>query len=130
MQESHGCLRSGATSSPGAGVNNPGIMQSHNGANHCSNEDKVCSTDKINGMIADGTTGTKDGPGLKQGLEKAGSFGYKEKNTQVYWSARFYNSGENSIKKGSALEVDTAAEPGATPSYSSDIANRLIGFTD
>ncbi|CAG8974091.1 hypothetical protein HYALB_00011613 [Hymenoscyphus albidus] len=130
MQESHGCLRVGATASPGAGVNNPGIMQSHNGQHNCP-ASGACGKDIITGMIADGTTGTKDGSGLKQLQEKAATVtGSKEKAQLAYWAARYYNSGENSIKKGSPLEIDTNDQPGATPSYSSDIANRLIGFSD
>lgn len=129
MQESHGCVRVGATASPGEKINNPGIMQSHNGGNNCVDAgSKPCSQEKIVGMIQDGTSGTKEGDGLKQGIDKAKKdLGSKSDSQSIFISARLYNSGLNSYKAGSDLAVDTEEEPGATPSYSSDIANRVLG---
>lgn len=129
MQESHGCVRVGATASPGDKVNNPGIMQSHNGENHCVDVGSdPCSQEKIVGMIHDGTSGTKEGDGLKQGIDKAKKdLGSKSDSQSIFISARLYNSGINSYKTGSDLAVNTKEEPAATPSYSSDIANRVIG---
>ncbi|CAG8978586.1 hypothetical protein HYALB_00011735 [Hymenoscyphus albidus] len=122
VQESHGCVRVGATN---LGVNNPGIMQSHNGPNDCTKVGSgPCPKEKIVGMIHDGTFGTAEGSGLKHGIEWAGQNGATSEAQRVYWSSRLYNSGDFSYKKGD----DLSNPPDATPAYSSDIANRLLGF--
>ncbi|KAM3514733.1 hypothetical protein MY11210_001574 [Beauveria gryllotalpidicola] len=114
MQESNGCVRAPTTEN---GVVNPGLMQSHNGANSCFNVNP-CPKDKIQGMIEDGVNGTADGDGLKQLLGKAGESGA----TTFYRAARMYNSG--------AVDPSGDLEKGiATHCYASDIANRLIGWT-
>ncbi|OAA42878.1 Lysozyme-like domain protein [Beauveria brongniartii RCEF 3172] len=114
MQESNGCVRAPTTAN---GVTNPGLMQSHNGANSCYNV-KPCPKSTIKGMIEDGVNGTADGDGLKQLLAKAGGSGA----TTFYRAARMYNSG--SIDPSGDLEKGIA-----THCYSSDIANRLVGWS-
>ncbi|ATY62721.1 Lysozyme-like domain [Cordyceps militaris] len=114
MQESNGCVRAPTTN---YGVTNPGLMQSHNGANSCFNVNP-CPKDKIRGMIEDGVLGTSSGDGLKQLLAKAGG----NDATAFYKAARMYNSGS----------VDPSGDLGAgiaTHCYCSDIANRLIGWS-
>ncbi|KAM3554802.1 hypothetical protein ARSEF4850_006289 [Beauveria asiatica] len=113
MQESNGCVRVPTTAN---GVTNPGLMQSHNGANSCYNV-KPCPKSTIKGMIEDGVKGTADGDGLKQLLAKAGGSGA----TTFYKAARMYNSG--SIDPSGDLEKGIA-----THCYASDVANRLAGW--
>ncbi len=115
MQESNGCVRAPTSYN---GVVNPGLMQTHNGANSCENVNP-CPKDKIQGMIEDGVNGTADGDGLKQLLAKAGG----NTATAFYKAARMYNSG--SLDASGDL-----AKGGATPCYASDIANRLLGWSE
>lgn len=110
MQESKGCLRVISTDSV-HGVHNPGLMQSHNGS---SFNDKDVEK-SIRQMIKDGTQGTKSGDGLVQLLDKF---------PDAYSAARGYNSGDV-VKSG-----DLSDAIGATPCYSSDVANRLMGWVD
>ncbi|XWW93010.1 hypothetical protein V2A60_000938 [Cordyceps javanica] len=115
MQESNGCVRAPTTS---YGVTNPGLMQSHNGANSCFNVNP-CPKEKIQAMIEDGVNGTSSGDGLKQLLAKAGG----NDASSFYKAARMYNSGS----------IDASGDLGkgiATHCYSSDIANRLVGWAD
>jgi hypothetical protein len=128
MQESHGCVRVGAT---GTVVNNPGLMQDHNGIYNCIGAPAgQCSNDKIQGMINDGTGGTlyktdgTGGRGLQQEIAAAPSFGGKSASQNVYIAARLYNSGDFSYQTGG----DLSNPPDATPSYCQDIANRMIGY--
>ncbi|KKZ68795.1 hypothetical protein EMCG_05613 [[Emmonsia] crescens] len=109
MQESHGNLRTSA----GGGIT-PGIMQAL-GSPHCETTAKgKCDENTIKGMINAGVFGTDKTPGLKACYEKNGrSYGAM---------LRCYNSG--SIPDPSDL---TKAGPG-TPSYVSDVANRLKGM--
>ncbi|EHL02306.1 hypothetical protein M7I_1649 [Glarea lozoyensis 74030] len=125
LQESNGCVRVKGTVSPGVPVKNPGIMQSHEGENSCADVGEAdCPTDKIKGMVMDGTAGTKAGDGLKQLMSKAKELHKAtEMSMQAYVAMRLYNSGENSLVESNDLSVG-----GATSSYSSDIANRLIGY--
>jgi hypothetical protein len=117
MQESKGCVRVPTTQGFWA---NPGLMQDANGTHTCwisqNNGINPCPSSQITGMIQDGTTGTSSGDGLKQLLGRLSTSGAQ----QVYQAARLYNSG--SIPANGDL-----SGPGATPSYSSDIANRLLG---
>ncbi|UKZ48283.1 hypothetical protein TrVGV298_002506 [Trichoderma virens] len=117
MQESKGCVRVPTTQGFWA---NPGLMQDANGSHTCwispGNGINPCPNSQIVGMIQDGTTGTSSGDGLKQLLGRLSTTGAQ----QVYQAARLYNSG--SIPSNGDL-----SGPGATPSYSSDIANRLLG---
>jgi len=127
LQESHGCVRVAPTAN---GVNNPGIMQDHNGSHNCVGAAAgACSTDEINGMLADGVTGTAyvgsaGGSGLQQTLAKAPSLGGSSPAQNSYIAARLYNSGDSSFQAGG----DLSAGAGATPSYVSDVANRLTGY--
>lgn len=114
LQESRCCVRVPTTN---GGVNNPGIMQSHNGAHSCYNKER-CPQDLIQGMIADGVTGTSSGDGLKQILAQVGGSDV----SRYYKAARMYNSG--SIAPSGLLEDGIA-----THCYASDIANRLIGWS-
>ncbi|KAM3550806.1 hypothetical protein MY1884_008051 [Beauveria asiatica] len=77
-----------------------------------------CPKDSIQGMIADGVTGTPSGDGLAQILSKVGSSDV----SRYYKAARMYNSG--SIAPSGLLE-----DGGSTHCYASDIANRLIGWS-
>lgn len=104
VQESGGNVRVGATAN---GVRNPGLMQSHNGASF----DARNPEGSILQMVRDGTTGTKDGDGLKQLLAKYGNY---------YEAFRAYNS-------GSVDKRDLNDPVGATGSYVRDAANRLMG---
>jgi hypothetical protein len=127
MQESHGCVRVGTTAGGNA---NPGIMQDHAGTHNCVGVAAgQCSADEINGMINDGTGGTlaegsAGGSGLEQELAKAPSLGGTSASQDVYIAARLYNSGDFSYSTGG----DLSNPPDGTASYSSDIANRLIGY--
>lgn len=121
MQESTGCVRVGATN---GGVNNPGLMQSHNGAGTCNSGTPVspCPSNEITQMIEDGTTGTPDGDGLKQLLAQAASQYGASGATMYYMAARMYNS-------GSVASSGNLGQGGATACYASDIANRLLGWS-
>lgn len=121
MQESKGCVRA-ITSN--YGVSNPGLMQDHNGASTCNPGSEgsaqavsPCPSDQISGMISDGTAGTADGAGLAGCLNTATG----TDSQAFYQAARIYNSG--SIDASGALEAGIA-----THCYSSDIANRLMGW--
>jgi hypothetical protein len=120
MQESNGCLRVPTTN---GGVNNPGVMQSHNGAGTCNNAGVVqnpCPLSAITQMIRDGTEGVSGpagGDGLVQLLASAGT----SDASQYYVAARMYNSG--SVAAGGNL-----GGGGATHCYCTDVANRLIGW--
>lgn len=127
LQESHGCVRVEHTRSPGDLIHNPGLMQSHAGTEDCEKFGaKECTNDKIVGMIHEGAvhTASKDGSGLKTGLDTAKANGSKGDAQSAYWSARLYNSGDYSYEAGGDLSSTVKA---ATASYSSDIANRLVG---
>ena len=107
LQEST-CQLSAVTTNNG--VNNPGLMQSHNGVGY---------TDKASvlQMIKDGTEGTHykgvdGGDGIQQLIAKYG----------VYGGLRAYNSGDLGLNND-----DLSLTNAGTPSYVSDVANRLIG---
>ncbi|KAF2719125.1 hypothetical protein K431DRAFT_287008 [Polychaeton citri CBS 116435] len=118
VQESKGCVRVPTTS---WSVSNPGLMQSHSGTGTCNSGSPVspCPSSEIQQMINDGSDGTSSGDGLKQLLAQC-----SEQDAQKYYkAARMYNSGS----------VDPSGDLGAgiaTHCYSSDIANRLTGWTD
>lgn len=76
-----------------------------------------CPQSEILEMIRDGSSGTASGDGLQQLLVQAG--GSDAQTT--YRASRLYNSG--SI----AGDGNLSNGNGATPSYASDIANRLRG---
>ncbi|PNS14937.1 hypothetical protein CAC42_2166 [Sphaceloma murrayae] len=104
MQESAGNPKVMATNN---GVRNPGLMQSHNGASFNPRD----PAGSILQMIRDGTTGTKDGAGLKQLRAQYGNW---------YEAFRGYNSG--SVDRGNLNNA-----MGATQWYVRDMANRLMG---
>jgi LysM repeat protein len=111
MQESDGdVLVNSTTSPPPANITNTGIMQAHDGA---TLDTFPWPAQSIEQMIRDGTNGTASGPdsGLAPLFNK-----YKN----WYEVARAYNS-------GSVNQEDLSDGLGATPSYVSDVANRLQG---
>lgn len=110
LQESHGCVHIGSTTSS-SGVNNPGLMQSHDGHAYSSKH----ANESILAMVQDGTQGTSAGDGLVQNLNMYGN---------AYRAARGYNSGYIPTS-GNLSEA-----AGATPCYVSDIANRLTGWAN
>lgn len=118
MQESGGCVRVGTTNN---GVVNPGLMQSHNGAGSCNRNGNIqnpCPDSVIELMVRDGTAGTSSGDGLAQCINQSN----KNNVSDFYRAARIYNSG--------SLNAGDLNDPrGATKCYSSDIANRLVGWT-
>ncbi|KAL4733614.1 hypothetical protein BDV11DRAFT_199739 [Aspergillus similis] len=118
IQESNGCVRAPTTN---YGVTNPGLMQSHNGQGSCNNGEVLnpCPAEQITQMIKDGTEGTSDGDGLKQCLEQAGGSGDA---ANFYAAARIYNS-------GSIAASGNLGQGIATHCYSSDVANRLTGWS-
>jgi hypothetical protein len=126
MQETKGCVRASTTISPNGEVRNPGIMQDHDGSHSCNSDNKVstpCPDDQILGMITDGVAGTANGLGLA-GAIKSAAFTGVEFAEAYYRAARLYNSGV----------IDTSQDlnqgGGATHCYSSDVANRLVGWVD
>lgn len=110
LQESHGCVNVGGTTSSG-GVKNPGLMQSHDGDSYVKSSPWL----SILLMIQDGVQGTKWGDGLVQLLNIYGD---------PYKAARAYNSGFV------PTNGDLSAASGATACYVSDIANRLTGWVN
>lgn len=68
----------------------------------------------IRQMIVDGTQGTTKGDGLVQCINQYGN---------IYEAARCYNSGQ--VNKSNLNDAE-----GATPSYVTDIANRMTGWLD
>lgn len=117
MQESKGCVRVPTTNN---GVVNPGLMQSHNGSGSCVGVNP-CPYDTILQMIRDGTAGTSDGAGIQGTVDQAsGAIGGGSR--AFYAGARLYNSGSvdyNNLNNGL----------GSTGCYSTDVANRLTGWT-
>lgn len=128
MQESVGCVRVWGTKAPSVAViRNPGLLQSHDGSHSCNTDQATdgvvveqgssqtpCPASEITGMINDGVMGTASGPGLSQLL--------KGNDAQSYYrAARMYNSG--SIPADGNL-----SGAGATASYASDVANKLLGI--
>jgi hypothetical protein len=104
MQESRGNVRIQMTNNS---VRNSGLMQSHNGVEF----NLANPAGSILQMVRDGTTGTKDGAGLKQLHDKYGNY---------YSAFRGYNS-------GSVHEGDLNDPVGGTGSYVRDATNRLMG---
>ncbi|KGO71311.1 Peptidoglycan-binding Lysin subgroup [Penicillium italicum] len=117
MQESKGCVRVQSTNN---GVENTGLMQSHDGEGSCNKDGSKttpCPSSMINQMIQDGTAGTTQGDGLKQCYEaQTGATAAK-----YYRAARTYNS-------GSIASSGNLGQGGATHCYASDIANRVRGW--
>ena len=127
MQETRGCVRAKTSVSPD-GIKNPGLLQSFKGTFSCNDENgKVttpCPRDTIFGMLRDGVAGTEDdGHGFATDINAQAdvkNVGYAE---AYYRAARLYNSGA----------IDDSGDLGkgsATHCYASDLANRLVGWTD
>jgi hypothetical protein len=106
LQESTCLLALATTQGP---IANAGLMQSHDGVGYTDDA-------SILQMIRDGTDGTyyrpDGGDGLKQVIHK-----YK-----VYGGLRAYNSGDFGLDENDLSSANTGS-----PSYVSDIANRLTG---
>lgn len=106
MQECQGNVHVETTISPDGHVRNPGLMQFHNGAEFDNRNGKGT----ILQMVRDGIEGTPFGDGLKQLIARYGD---------AYEAFRGYNSSsvdKNNLSNGL----------GATNSYVSDTANRLM----
>ena len=117
MQESKGCVRVPTTDN---GVVNPGLFQSHDGSGSCNKDGSVqnpCPQSQITQMVMDGANGTPSGDGLKQCVSQCP---VETISQRFYQAAAIYNSGNLPAN----LDDNTA-----TPCYSSDIANRLTGWT-
>ncbi|KAJ5938378.1 hypothetical protein N7466_001512 [Penicillium verhagenii] len=120
MQESKGCVRVQTTDN---GVINPGLMQSHEGSGSCNRDGAIqnpCPESEIHQMIMDGVEGTPDGPGLKALIAQEGG---PTNVASFYKAARAYNS-------GAVASSGNLGQGIATHCYASDIANRLMGWTD
>ncbi|KAI1259178.1 putative muramidase [Xylariaceae sp. FL1019] len=118
MQESKGCVRVPTTNN---GVVNPGLFQSHNGAGTCAGVNP-CPASSILQMVTDGVAGTADGDGLKQTFATASSSMGDSGARGYYGAARLYNSGSLDITNLGNGFTSVAC-------YSSDVANRLTGWT-
>ncbi|KAJ5267707.1 hypothetical protein N7478_010515 [Penicillium angulare] len=120
MKESKGCVRVQTTNN---GVANPGLMQSHEGSGSCNDNGLVqnpCPRGEILQMILDGVEGTPARPGLKALIAQEGG---TADVTSYYKAARAYNS-------GAVASSGNLGQGGATHCYVSDVANRLLGWTD
>jgi hypothetical protein len=118
QQESLGCVRVRTTSNSHA---NPGLFQSNQGAGSCNdgvNLQIPCPQSEIHQMVQDGVAGTPTGDGLQQLFAHAAG----ETVQKYYRAARMYNSG--SLDASGSL-----GRGGATACYCSDIANRLLGWS-
>lgn len=118
MQESKGCVRVPTTNN---GVTNPGLMQSHNGVGSCVGQNP-CPAQTITQMIRDGVAGTQHGDGLRQTLDKTSGVVGGRNARAYYAAARMYNSGSVDYSNlGNGFY--------SVGCYSSDVANRLTGWT-
>lgn len=128
LQETKGCVRVQTTYVPG-GVFNPGLMQSHNGQSMCNSgtwgapKDVLdpCPEEKIFGMIYEGVVGTSsshEDVSLLKMITHSGTGTVAD----LYRAARLYNSGPSVP----LWNLEEAAS--ATPSYASDVANRMTGW--
>ncbi|KAJ5982375.1 hypothetical protein N7451_012475 [Penicillium sp. IBT 35674x] len=120
MQESKGCVRVPTTDN---GVISPGLMQSHDGSGSCNRDGVIqnpCPESEILQMIIDGVEGTPAGPGLKALIAQEGG---STDAASFYKAARAYNS-------GAVASSGNLGQGIATHCYASDIANRLLGWTD
>ncbi|KAK4940329.1 hypothetical protein LTR10_019545 [Elasticomyces elasticus] len=125
LQETKGCVRAKTTTSSD-GITNPGLLQSFKGNHSCNDNGKVqnpCPQDQILGMISDGVAGTGTEQGYATDINAQADVNGIEYAQAYYRAARLYNSGT----------IDSSGDLGkgsATHCYSSDIANRLVGWTD
>lgn len=124
MQESKGCVRVPTTTSPGPdGHSNPGLMQDHDGTFSCT--ESPCPTEKIQGMIREGTAGTGKGEGIAELINNAVTSGATGTSLPYIVAARVYNTGP-SYQVGQ----DLGAPQFGTSCYASDILNRLMGWSE
>ncbi|KZF25135.1 hypothetical protein L228DRAFT_243927 [Xylona heveae TC161] len=116
MQESTGNVNVPCTNN---GVENCGLMQAFAGSVSFDPSDSLGS---ITQMIRDGTQGTAQGPGLVQWLNSDSETSYAgNTDGSPYNAVRGYNSGSIDF-------TNLSNRNGATASYVSDIANRLLGW--
>ncbi|MCJ1387944.1 hypothetical protein MMC18_000787 [Xylographa bjoerkii] len=112
IQESTGNVRVGCTNN---GVENCGLMQSFNPPDPTYNPNNMQAS--ITQMVVDGTQGTPAGSGLVQLFNNAGL----QTGGNLWDVLRGYNSG--------SIDFSNLSDPkGATASYVSDVANRLLGW--
>ena len=109
MQESSGNVNVICTNN---GVQNCGLMQAFTGS---VSFDPTKPAASINQMIIDGTQGTAAGGGMVQAINDPKTGG------NVYVALRTYNSGRANLQ-------DLSDPQGATASYVSDMANRVLGW--
>jgi hypothetical protein len=117
MQESNGCVRVKTTDN---GVQNPGLMQSHNGEATCEGVNP-CPKHVIKEMIHQGTAGTSTGEGLKQVLDTTSGVVGGMNERAFYAAARKYNSGSVDYTNLNYAFISTAC-------YATDVANRVTGW--
>lgn len=116
MQESSGNVRVGCTNN---GVQNCGLMQAYAGSVSYDPNNMAAS---ILQMVRDGTQGTSQGPGYVQWISQNSETSYAGPTQgNPYQAARGYNSGSINF-------ADLSDPKGATDSYVSDLANRLLGW--
>ena len=109
MQESSGNVNVPCTHN---GVLNCGLMQAFSGS---VSYDPTRPAASIEQMIKDGTQGTARGGGMVQVIDDTRSGG------NIFVALRLYNSGTVNM-------VDLSDARGATASYVSDMANRVLGW--
>ncbi|ETI24523.1 hypothetical protein G647_03892 [Cladophialophora carrionii CBS 160.54] len=129
MQESNGCVRVQTTSDANP---NPGLLQSFNGKGTCNHNgtfDTPCPPPVIHRMVIDGVAAPIDGVTIVAALNQAAEMAGVEPAQAHYRAARFYNSGPESLppETNGDLGSDITA---ATRCYASDIANRLLGWSN
>lgn len=98
-------------------------MQSHKGSGSCNKDGIIqnpCPQSEILQMIIDGVECTLTGYGIKALIFQEGG---TADVTSFYKAARAYNS-------GAVASSGNLGQGGATHCYASDVANRLLGWTD
>ncbi|CAH0028126.1 unnamed protein product [Clonostachys rhizophaga] len=122
VQESAMCVRVKTSYSSTQGYRNPGLLQCFNGDHTCNDVDAgipqlvPCPDAQIKGMITDGV-GLTTSDGLKQTVARSGASDV----SKYYKGALLYNSG---VMPSSG----NLGQGRSNPCYSSDIANRLMGW--
>jgi hypothetical protein len=129
MQESNGCIRVQTASDD---TPNPGLLQSFNGKGTCNHNgtfDTPCPTAVINRMIIDWVAAPIDGVTIVGALNQAAEMAGVEPAQAYYRAARFYNSGLESLPPEANDDLGSNITA-ATRCYASDIANRLLGWSN
>ncbi|KIW68520.1 hypothetical protein PV04_04460 [Phialophora macrospora] len=129
MQESNGCVRVQTTSDDNP---NPGLLQSFKGKGTCNHNgtfDTPCPTAVINQMVIDGVAAPIDGVTIVGALNQAAELPGVEPAQAYYRAARFYNSGPESLPPAANGDLGSNITA-ATRCYASDIANRLLGWSN